>query len=290
MVNGALDTKLTAFDLITGMFGLVWLLNAAIQARAWLLAPDGEGGANLLNAFAKAEAQAPAWLKPTLTGVLHGIQTVGPTTIAAVMVTIAVALGLSLLTRRALTGFATFGVLYSLVCWVLLDALGFPYTHGQTDPGVFIPYAIGFLFVLSGAAAHRPATQRKSRLNEPLWQIAQISFGLLWAIDAALKWLPAFMFHFTSQITSIIPGQPQWIADWLHFNALVIAEVGPVLIAIIVALVETVIALALLSGRGLPLILPLGILYSLGCGRPPKPSAAPIARREPACAAMSSAM
>ena len=42
------------------------------------------------------------------------------------------------------------------------------------------------------------------------------------------------------------------------------AMVGPVPVAVIVALVETVIALGLLSGRGLRFLLPIGIAYSLG--------------------------
>ena len=257
------DIKFRAFELLTGLFAVVWLLNAAFQARAWLFAPDGAARANLLNAFANAEAKAPGWLQSVLAGVLHGVQAVGPTTVAVVMVIIAAALGLSLLTRRALAVFAAFGFLYSLVCWVLLDALGFPYAHGQTDPGVFIPYAIAFLFVLSIRRPHGDSAYREVEVINPLWETSRLLFGLLWAFDAALKWLPAFMFHFSSQITSVIAGQPHWIADWLHFVALVIDMAGPVLVAVIIALVETAIALGLLSGRGLPLILPLGVLYSL---------------------------
>ena len=257
------DINIKSFELLTGLFGVVWVLNAAFQARAWLFAPDGAAGANLLNAFAKAEAKAPAWLQPLLIGVLHGIQTVGPRTVAVTMVVIAAALGLSLLTRRALAVFAAFGVFYSLVCWVLLDALGFPYAHGQTDPGVFIPYAIAFLFVLGVRPVDDAAAHGNVRVITPLWETARLLFGLLWAFDAALKWMPAFLFHFSSQITSVIVGQPHWIAEWLHFVALVIGTVGPVVVAVIIALVETIIALGLLSGRGLPLILPLGILYSL---------------------------
>ncbi len=263
VTNGSRGIEVKAFQVITGLFGLVWLLNAAIQARAWLFAPGGAGGANLLKAFAKAESNAPAWLKPLLIGALHGIQGVGPRPIAAVMVAVALVLGLSLLTRRGLGVFAVVGLLYSLVCWVLLDALGFPYTNGQTDPGVFIPYAIAFLFVLSLYSPRGGTGPGRGRPSEGLWETARLLFGLLWAFDAALKWLPAFMFHFSSQITSVIPGQPHWVAAWLHFVALVIATVGPVLVAVVVGLVETVIALGLLSRRGLRFILPIAIVYSL---------------------------
>jgi len=54
------DINVKAYELLTGLFGVVWVLNAAFQARAWLFAPDGAAGANLLNAFANAEAKAPA--------------------------------------------------------------------------------------------------------------------------------------------------------------------------------------------------------------------------------------
>lgn len=250
---GAHNRRSEAFEVITALFGAVWLLNGAIAARTWLFAPHGS--ANLLAAFAGAEAKAPFWLKPVLAGVLGGIKAVGPETIAIVMVTIAALLGFSLLTRRALKGFAAFGVAYSLVLWVVLGALGFPYAGGQTDPGVFIPYAIGFLFVLG-------LPQRGTPDNR-VWDTARLLFGVLWAFDAALKWLPAFLFHFTSQITSVIAGQPLWVADWLHFVASVIVAVGPVFVAVVVALVETAIAISLLANRGLRFMLPFAIAYSL---------------------------
>ena len=264
MTNGSRPIESKAFEIITSLFGMIWLLNAVIQARSWLFAPDGMSGANLIDAFTNAETKAPAWLQPVLSQVLHGIHAVGPQIVAAGMVAIAVLFGVALLTRRALSTVAVIGVLYSLVCWVLLDALGFPYSNGQTDPGVFIPYAIAFLFVLSIYSPHGLAEQGGLQPKNPLWNTSCILFGLLWAFDAALKWLPGFLFHFTSQITSVIPGQPPWIADWLHFVALVITTLGPTLVAVIVALIETVIAIGLLSGRGLRFILPIGIAYSLG--------------------------
>lgn len=263
MEGAAHDIRMEAFKIITGLFGLIWLLNAAFQARAWLFAPKGEAATNLLHAFVKPTAKAPPWLKPVLFGALHGVQEVGPGAVAIAMVAVATLLGLSLLTRRALNIFAVFGLLYSLVCWLLLNALGFPYTHGQTDPGVFVAYAIAFLFVLSIGPGDGMATGREAPIPNALWRAACVFFGLLWALDAGLKWLPAFLFHFTSQITSVISGQPHWVAVWLHFVVLVISAIGPVIIAAIVALVETAIALGLLFGRGLRLMLPLGILYSL---------------------------
>lgn len=257
------DIRLALFPVITMLFGLIWLLNAAIQARAWLFAPHGRGAANLLGAFASAHHHAPAWLSPVLGATLHAIRATSPTAVAALMVAIAAALGIALVSRRGLGVMAIVGIGYSLVCWVLLDAIGFPYANGQTDPGVFIPYAITFLFVLSVYPRGGAAADTASAPESALWQTARIAFGLLWAFDAALKWLPAFMFHFSSQITGVIPGQPQWVADWLHIVAEIINVVGPVLVAVVVGLVETAIALGLLTKRMMGVVLPVGIVYSL---------------------------
>lgn len=270
MEGASHDIRVKAFNIITGLFGLVWLLNAAFQARAWLFAPSGEAAANLLHAFAKLAGDAPPWLKPVLVGVLHGVQELGPGAVAIAMVAVATLLGLALLTRRALNIFAVFGLLYSLVCWLVLNALGFPYTHGQTDPGVFVAYAIAFLFVLSIGLGDGMVTGREAPIANALWRAARVFFGLLWAFDAGLKWLPAFLFHFTSQITSVIAGQPHWIAVWLGIVASVVAAVGPVIVAVIIALTETAIALGLLFGRGLRFVLPLGILYSLAVWATPE--------------------
>ena len=256
-----LVTEAAALKALIGAFGAVWLFNAAWQAEAWLAAPSAK--ANLLHAFTHPAAQAPAWLKPTLLTALNGVQAVGPAAIAAAMVVIAVLLALAMLTRTALAVTASIGLLYSLVCWLFLNGLGFPYAHGQTDPGVLVAYAITFLFVFAAQASLREADTGKAGNTEVLWTNARLAFGLLWLFDAGLKWLPAFLFHFTSQITSVIPGQPHVIAVWLGFVATVVGVIGPVTVAVLVAIAETVIALSLLTGRFLRIMLPVGILYAL---------------------------
>lgn len=255
-LSGALE-----FRALTAALGVIWLLNAAFQAEAWLVAPSAES--NLLQAFAKPAAQAPAWLKPPLLDVLHGVQAIGPGIVAAVMVAIAVLLGLALMTRVALKFACGLGIFYNLVCWLVLGGLGFPYAHGQTDPGVFPAYVLTFVFVLAARPYLQDAAGDRRGGGRTLWARARIAFGLLWLFDAALKWLPAFLFHFTAQITSAIPGQPHWIALWLGFVAMAIGVIGPVVVAVLVAVAETAIAVGLLSGRWLRIVLPFGILYSL---------------------------
>jgi hypothetical protein len=255
----------SALRILTGVFGVVWLANAAFQAEAWLLVSSAR--ANFLHALAKPATKVPAWIRPMLLGIDRGIQAVGPEWVAGFMVAIALGLGLALLMRVRVAAAARFGIAYSLICWVVLDGFGFPYRNGQTDPGVFIAYAIAFLFVLAvasvlqgGQGGQEPAQQASAG---GLWRAARLSFGALWLFDAALKWLPAFLLHFRSQITSVIAGQPHWVAVWLGFIADAVTLVGPVLVAVLVGLVETLIAAGLLTGRWLRVIIPIGFAYSL---------------------------
>ncbi|MDE2293975.1 MAG: hypothetical protein KGL36_00805 [Gammaproteobacteria bacterium] len=249
-----------ALNSIVRGFGAVWLANAVFQATAWLAVPAAE--ANFLHALAKPASKVPAGIRPLLLAALHLAQTIGPRIIAGALVAIAVWLGLALLSGRKVALAARTGIVFSVICWVFLDGFGFPYSGGQTDPGVFVAYAIAFLFVLAVA----PATDRHSAQTAPpgrIWHAARISFGVLWLFDAALKWLPAFLLHFSSQITSVIPGQPHWIAAWLGFVVGIVHAVGPVPVAVLVGLSEIAIAIALLSGKGLRVFVPFGLAYSL---------------------------
>ena len=249
-----------ALRAVVRIFGAVWLANAVFQAMAWLAVPAAE--TNFLHALAKPASKVPEWVRPLLLAALHGTQALGPRIVAAGMVVIAVLLGLALLSGRQVALAARAGIVYSIVCWIFLNGFGFPYSGGQTDPGVFVAYAIAFLFVLAAAPALEGRSQNAS-VDERVWRAAQVSFGILWLFDAALKWLPAFLFHFSSQITSVIPGQPHWIAAWLRFVADIVHAVGPVPVAILVGLSETAIAAALLSRKGLRVFVPFGLAYSL---------------------------
>jgi hypothetical protein len=258
-LNGA---RSAAFGVVTSVFGAVWLANAAFQAMAWLAAPAAR--ANLIHAFAKPASKVPAGIRPLLLAALHGTEALGPRIVAVCMVLVALLLGIALLTRRHVALAAKAGILYSAICWVFLNGFGFPYSGGQTDPGVFVAYAIAFLFVLAVAPAIEGGNAAAGEPSQRLWQAARTGFGLLWLFDAALKWAPAFLFHFTGQITSVIPGQPAWIAEWLGFVATLIRAIGALPLAILVGLSESAIAASLLSGRWLRLAIPFGMAYSLG--------------------------
>ena len=250
------------FRILVTLFGLIWLINAGFQFSAWIWQPDHGGDANLLHVFAGATTHAPAWLRPYLLRITDMVRGIGLHLVALGMVTIALLLGLSLISRIGLRAGCWLGIAYSLACWVALCALGTPYGGGQTDPGVFPAYVIAFVFVLSVS----PAISRQPQVSRPqatLWTTGRVLFGLLWGFDAVLKWEPYFLTHFLDQLAPASQGQPAWIAAYIGFVIAVVQAVGPLMVAIVVALVETVFAVSLLAGRWMRVLVPAGFLYSL---------------------------
>jgi uncharacterized membrane protein YphA (DoxX/SURF4 family) len=77
--------------------------------------------------------------------------------------------------------------------------------------------------------------------------VLRIIFGLMWAINASFKWQPAFRDGFLDQIKSAGDGQPSWLHGWFNFWAQALSH-NPHLFAIIITIVETLIALALIFG------------------------------------------
>lgn len=75
----------------------------------------------------------------------------------------------------------------------------------------------------------------------------RISFGLVWAIDAAFKWQPSFISGFSSYLTGALAGQPAPVQVWIKFW-IEIVNVDPVLFAHIVAISETALAASLIFG------------------------------------------
>ncbi len=75
----------------------------------------------------------------------------------------------------------------------------------------------------------------------------RIVFGLIWAVDAALKWLPGFRSSYMSTIMGIAQGQPGWLKPWFRFW-IDLQHPRAMFFAYLVAVVETLIALALIAG------------------------------------------
>lgn len=77
--------------------------------------------------------------------------------------------------------------------------------------------------------------------------IFRITFGVIWLIDAFFKWLPSFRNGFQDQITSAAQGQPTWLNPWFNFWNSLLGH-NPHMFAVLVAIAETLIALALIFG------------------------------------------
>ena len=45
----------------------------------------------------------------------------------------------------------------------------------------------------------------------------RVLFGIIFGIDAALKWLPGYRVTCLSQLKSVARGQPAWLHGWFQF-------------------------------------------------------------------------
>src|SRR5205085_11150065 len=92
--------------------------------------------------------------------------------------------------------------------------------------------------------------------------IARILFVVLFAIDAVLKWLPSFTNGFVDEINAAAAGQPAWLQPWFRFWIRALST-HPRLFAFATAVVETLIALALILGLARSFTYFAAALYSL---------------------------
>lgn len=93
-----------------------------------------------------------------------------------------------------------------------------------------------------------PQTTNQGRCI-PAWpkDALRIAFGVIWAIDAALKWLPGFRANYMATIKGMADGQPGWLHPWFNFW-INLQEPRVLFFAYLVAAIETLIALALILG------------------------------------------
>ena len=98
----------------------------------------------------------------------------------------------------------------------------------------------------------------------PAWpkDALRITFGVIWLIDAVLKWLPGFRASYMDTIMGEAEGQPGWLRPWFDFwirfqhpNAMPMAW--------LVAVIETLIALALIAGFARKITYISAIVFSL---------------------------
>ncbi|MBO0805914.1 MAG: hypothetical protein J2P25_22940 [Nocardiopsaceae bacterium] len=107
------------------------------------------------------------------------------------------------------------------------------------------------------------APPRQSRAVSGRWFAwVRIAFGVVWAVDAFLKWQPAFANQFLGMVTDAKAGQPgpvkAWITAWVD-----ILSTQPHACACLLAIAETALATALLLGAFTNAFCVLGSLLSL---------------------------
>lgn len=90
----------------------------------------------------------------------------------------------------------------------------------------------------------------------------RIAFGLIWGIDAWLKWQPKFISSFADQITSAQKDQPAAIQSWLSFWGHTVSS-NPHAFAYLTASIESALALFLVLGLLTNLTCVVGFLWSL---------------------------
>src|SRR5436190_20172416 len=90
----------------------------------------------------------------------------------------------------------------------------------------------------------------------------RIVFGVVWAIDAYLKWQPSFADNFMSVIAMGSEDQPGWLSPWFSFWRDAIGG-NPRLFAYGSAVIETVIAVGLLFGVARRVVYVGGAIWSL---------------------------
>lgn len=77
--------------------------------------------------------------------------------------------------------------------------------------------------------------------------VLRIIFGLIWAIDAVMKWLPGFRKDFVMMVMGAAQGQPHWLNWWFNIWMNPMMHY-PHFFAYLTAVIETLIALAVLLG------------------------------------------
>ena len=109
---------------------------------------------------------------------------------------------------------------------------------------------------------HGTAVMQRARANFRARDGLRIGFGLIWAVDAGFKWQSGFRQGFMGMVMEEGKGQAGWLHGWFQFW-IDLQHPHPVHFAYATAVIETVIALALIFGFACKLIYIAGAAFSL---------------------------
>ncbi|MHB1877405.1 MAG: hypothetical protein ACYCPF_21410 [Streptosporangiaceae bacterium] len=90
----------------------------------------------------------------------------------------------------------------------------------------------------------------------------RIGFGIIWLIDAVLKWLPGFKDGYMATIMGTRDGQPFWLRWWFDFW-INLQHPAVTFFWVLVAAAETLIAVALITGFARKLTYIAAIAFSM---------------------------
>ncbi|MFZ0090545.1 MAG: hypothetical protein WAL63_13610 [Solirubrobacteraceae bacterium] len=92
--------------------------------------------------------------------------------------------------------------------------------------------------------------------------IVRLLFGVIWTIDAVLKWLPGYRHTYLSNLKTAAQGQPSFLHGWFHFW-IQLQSGAPTLFATLTGLMETGLAVVLILGVARRAGYTVGAAYSL---------------------------
>lgn len=92
-------------------------------------------------------------------------------------------------------------------------------------------------------------TAARAGRGVPAWpkDALRIGFGIIWLVDAILKWLPGFRADYMDTIMGQAQDQPSWLKPWFDFW-INLQHPQAAFFAYLVAAAETLIAVALIAG------------------------------------------
>jgi thiosulfate dehydrogenase (quinone) large subunit len=118
----------------------------------------------------------------------------------------------------------------------------------------------------SEAATSKPAgtTGRRTPTPSAGWTgtTVRVLFGVVFGIDAVLKWLPGYRHTYLAALKSAAASQPAWLHGWFHFW-ITLQSKSPTTFAVLTGLAETSLALVLLLGVARRAGYATGVVYSL---------------------------
>ncbi len=112
----------------------------------------------------------------------------------------------------------------------------------------------------SGSAGVSHVVERRSLATRVA--LVRVVFGLIWAVDAWLKWQPDFIAGFEGTLVEAAKDQPAFLKPWFDFW-IHAATLHPPVLACATVGIETLIAISLIIGLARRPIYVVGLVFSL---------------------------